>query len=302
MIAVLRKSLSFIPLSLLCFALKPDALNLTPPPGRMNALPARTLWVWERREDLRTVDPDTTAIATLDSTIVLGRTAALIMRRQPYIYPAGIRRIAVVRIETAGPIAPALEKPTADLILESAGLESVGTDSVGTESAGMDSVGAKSVGGESVGGESAGIGSVGGRGIAARGIAALQIDFDARRSEREFYASLLHDLRRRMPPELPLSMTALASWCSSDDWIGGLPVDEAVPMFFRMEPDRRYAPADLPQFHIREPLCMGSIGISTHEQRAVSLAGKRVYIFPDRGWREDLPLVTEDKLNQRTMR
>jgi Protein of unknown function (DUF3142) len=291
MIAVLRKSLSFIPLSLLCFALKPDALNLTPPPGRMNALPARTLWVWERPEDLRTVDPGTTAIATLDSTIVLGRTAALIPRRQPYIYPAGIRRIAVVRIETAGPIAPALEKPTVDLILESVGLASIGMDSVGTGSAGADSVG----------GESAGMGSVGGRGIAARGIAALQIDFDARRSEREFYAAVLHDLRRRMPPELPLSMTALASWCSSDDWIGGLPVDEAVPMFFRMEPDRRYAPADLPQFHIREPLCMGSIGISTHEQRAVSLAGKRVYIFPDRGWREDLPLVTEDKLNQRTM-
>jgi len=255
MIAVLRKSLIFIPISILCFALKPDALNLAPPPGRMNALPGRTLWVWERPEDLRTVDPRATAIATLNSTIVLGNTAIVIPRRQPFIYPAGITRIAVVRIESAGPIAPALEKPTVDLILGSIGDPS---------------------------------------------LAALQIDFDARRSERDFYASVLRDLRRRMPPELPLSMTALASWCSSDDWIGGLPIDEAVPMFFRMEPDRRYAPAELPQFRIREPLCMGSIGISTRERRPVSVAGKRVYIFPDRGWREDLPLIAEDKLNQRT--
>jgi len=28
-----------------------------------------------------------------------------------------------------------------------------------------------------------------------------------------------------------------------NDWIGGLPIDEAMPMFFRMEPDRRRAPA-----------------------------------------------------------
>src|SRR6266536_2320521 len=66
--------------------------------------------------------------------------------------------------------------------------------------------------------------------------AALQIDFDATRSQQEFYRRLLVLLRRRMPPALPLSMTALVSWCSYDDWLGGLPVDEAVPMFFRMGP------------------------------------------------------------------
>ena len=70
-------------------------------------------------------------------------------------------------------------------------------------------------------------------------------------------------------------------------------------MFFRMEPDRRFAPPDLPQFRIREPLCMGSIGISTREPHSDPLAGKRVYIFPDRGWREDLPLITEDNLAER---
>jgi len=256
MFKALRKSLSLLPLYLLCFVLKPDALNLAPPPGRMNALPLRTLWVWERPEDLRTLDTRTTAIATLDRTIVLGRTATVIPRRQSFLYPAGATRIAVVRIEAPGWIGPGIEQPTADLILDT---------------------------------------------LDGSTAAALQVDFDARLSQRPFYIALLRDLRRRMPPNLPLSITALASWCSSDDWLGGLPVDEAVPMFFRMEPDRRGAPADLPQFRIREPLCMGSIGISTREPRPAFLTSKRIYIFPDRGWREDLPLISENNLSARTI-
>ncbi|MGB9408621.1 MAG: DUF3142 domain-containing protein [Terracidiphilus sp.] len=251
----LRKSLSFIPLCILCLALKPDAASFIPPLGRMNLLPARTLWVWERPEDLRTLDPHTTAIAILDRTILLGHTATVIPRRQSFAYPAGITRIAVVRIEAPGFIGSDLEEPAADLILDA---------------------------------------------LADPNVAALQVDFDARRSQRAFYVRMLRDLRRRMPSELPLSITALASWCSSDDWLGGLPIDEAVPMFFRMEPDRHYVSPDLPQFRIREPLCMGSIGISTREQHSASLAGKRIYIFPDRGWREDLPLITENNLAERT--
>jgi hypothetical protein len=55
----------------------------------------------------------------------------------------------------------------------------------------------------------------------------------------------------------------------------------------------RYVRSLLPQFRIREPLCMGSIGISTREPQMESTAGKRVYIFPDRGWREDFPLIAQ---------
>ena len=98
---------------------------------------------------------------------------------------------------------------------------------------------------------------------------------------------------------MPLSITALASWCSSDDWINRLPVDEAVPMLFRMEPDRRFAPPDLPWSRIREPLCQSSVGISTREPSPVPTAGKRVYIFPDRGWRADLPLIAQVEPAQR---
>ena len=69
------------------------------------------------------------------------------------------------------------------------------------------------------------------------GIAAVQVDFDARESERAFYRQLLEDLRRRLPSRLALSMTALASWCVGDDWLSGLPVDEAAPMLFRRGAD-----------------------------------------------------------------
>ncbi|HEX5233928.1 MAG TPA: DUF3142 domain-containing protein [Silvibacterium sp.] len=120
------------------------------------------------------------------------------------------------------------------------------------------------------------------------GIGALQVDFDATRSQREWYRELIVELRREMPPQLPLSITALASWCSYDDWVRGLPVDEAVPMFFRMEPARRRAPADFADFQMREPLCRDSVGVSTGEPWPTRVLGKRIYIFSDHGWRKDL--------------
>jgi hypothetical protein len=124
------------------------------------------------------------------------------------------------------------------------------------------------------------------------GIAAFQIDFDARKSERGFYRRLLTDLRQQMPSSLPLEMTALVSWCSNDDWIGGLPVNAAIPMFFRMEPDRRrLALTTAPEYQIREPLCSGSLGVSTTEPWPSDMAGKRVFVFADRGWDQNLAAV-----------
>jgi hypothetical protein len=120
---------------------------------------------------------------------------------------------------------------------------------------------------------------------------ALQVDFDARQSERHWYADLLRRVRARMPAGMPLSITALASWCSYDGgWIDRLPVDEAVPMLFRMEPDRRRMAVSgwgAGDFAIREPLCMGSVGISTTEPWPPDIAQRRVYVFADRGWGRD---------------
>lgn len=225
-------------------AIHSDALPRIPAP--LAPLPRVTLWAWERREDLRALDTRRFAVAYLDRTLTVGLTVHADPRHNALVLPAGITRIAVVRIEApSGAVLNSINHDDAlQALLTSA---------------------------------------------RQPGIAALQVDFDATRSQRAFYRALLTDLRRQMPPGLPLSITALASWCSYDDWLTGLPIDEAVPMFFRMEPDRRRAPPSLADFHIREPLCQTSAGLSTTESWPPSLAGKRLYVFADRGWRIDTP-------------
>jgi hypothetical protein len=107
----------------------------------------------------------------------------------------------------------------------------------------------------------------------------LQIDFDALRSERAFYRELLTRVRSRI--DVRLSITALASWCMDDRWMSGLPIDEAVPMLFRMGRQ----PVELPET-FREPRCRGSAGISVDEPLEQMPSAQRVWIFnPDR-WTE----------------
>jgi hypothetical protein len=117
------------------------------------------------------------------------------------------------------------------------------------------------------------------------GIVAIQVDFDAAVSERTFYASMLRDLRRRLPPAMALSITALASWCMDDPWIAGLPVDEAVPMLFRMGPDVEDVHVLLGQGRdFGLAVCRESVGISTDEPIRDLPAGRRRYVFRPEGW------------------
>lgn len=114
---------------------------------------------------------------------------------------------------------------------------------------------------------------------------AIQIDFDAIASERSFYRKLLILLRQRIPASLPLSITALASWCQGDRWMAGLPVDEAVPMLFRMGPDRDSILIGLQHGDgFTEPLCRGSEGISFDEFTPIPQANQRLYLFCPDGW------------------
>lgn len=119
------------------------------------------------------------------------------------------------------------------------------------------------------------------RAIPLRRIRALQIDYDARPPQRGFYRKLLRELRTRLPKTVALQMTALVSWCMADDWLHGLPVAEAIPMFFRMGVE----PYPL-KTHLREPLCRSSIGISTDEVYDRLPEGRRVYVFHPRPWIE----------------
>lgn len=124
--------------------------------------------------------------------------------------------------------------------------------------------------------------------VGIRGVRAIQIDFDAKESERPFYRDLLQELRHRLPPSVALSITALASWCVYDDWISGLPVDEAVPMLFRMGIDNDRIVRYISRGNdFRSPLCKTSVGISLDE-RVLTYArlGRRVYLFNPARWSE----------------
>lgn len=116
------------------------------------------------------------------------------------------------------------------------------------------------------------------------GIAALQVDFDAVQSQREFYRDVLVGVRAGMPKSMPLSITALASWCAFDNWIAGLPVDEAVPMMFRMGREGRSVGRRRARTPVREPLCRGSVGVATDEPWPEEIIGSRLYVFGVRPW------------------
>jgi hypothetical protein len=117
---------------------------------------------------------------------------------------------------------------------------------------------------------------------------AVQIDFDATTSQRSFYRDLLIELRRQLPRAVPLSITALASWCTGGDWIGQLPVSEAVPMLFQMGPDRTSMLLRLESHEdFPELLCRKSVGTSTDESMPWLPAGRRLYIFNREVWTKD---------------
>jgi len=113
----------------------------------------------------------------------------------------------------------------------------------------------------------------------------LQIDWDAPVSARPAYRALLADVRQALPDSVPLSVTALASWCTGDCWLERAPVDEVVPMLFRMGADERRVRYDLArrgEFACRA--CRNAVGLSTDEKEWPSLSERRVYLFHPGPW------------------
>lgn len=215
--------------------------------GRMKGLPQYMLWAWERPEDLRFLDPSKVGVAFLAQTVFLrGGAVKVRPRLQPLQVPSGTTLIAVVRIESA---------PDSDGSYRHTPLQ--------------------------------------GRQVAARiadvsnlqDVIAVQVDFDAVESERDFYAELLREVSHSLPERMPLSITALASWCIGDSWLTGLPVDEAVPMLFRMGPDRREVLRRVKNGEdFRSDACRQSVGISTDEPIGRLPRARRIYLFHPRAW------------------
>jgi hypothetical protein len=220
--------------------------------ARLASLPPVILWAWERPEKLDYLDPQKVGVAFLAKTIYLrGDEAISRARLQPLNVPNGAAVIAVARIE-AQRESDSAETPT----LSRRQLK----DAVS---------------------EIAELGSL-------PNVVMVQVDFDATTTQRSFYRELLSELRARLPQSTLLSITALASWCKGDNWLDDLPIDEAVPMLFRMGVERKQF---LSQLAAGVPFsaapCQASVGISTDEPIAQLPPGQqiqRVYIFNPKSW------------------
>ena len=214
------------------------------------AMPRIVLWAWEEPENLRAAPPASVGVAYLAETLVLRNAddavpaLAIRFRHQPLAVAPGAAVMAVVRV-----IAEADFQDSAELRRQ--------TVLALAEAAHQP------------------------------GLRALQIDFDATRSQRPFYAAVLTALRPQMRAGMPLSITAPLSWCAAapgpGDWMANLPIDEAVPMFFRLGGNSR--PGDNKSgYPLRDTHCRGSVGISTDESWPTLDPRQRVYLFAPRPW------------------
>jgi hypothetical protein len=260
-------------------------------------LPRLMFWAWERPDDLGSLDPQNEGVAYLAGTIYLRPNFSTITdsdegvvlrpRLQPLRLPPGIPLMAVVRIEV-----PRAQTPQDYLPGDLSGNLSPDwpfTDGQRKRIVAMIS------------------------GMTASPAArAIQIDFDATLSERTFYRALLEDLRKQVPPGMPISITALASWCIGDPWLERLPpgtINEAVPMLFRMGPDAAEIESMLSKGReFRLAVCQGSLGLSTDEPFSQEILKgrldgapsfwrqKRFYVFHSGSWTEKSATTTIEQV------
>ncbi len=216
-----------------------------------NNFPKVILWAWERSEDLEFLNPQRFGVAFLAQTLTLqGDDVVYRPRQQPLKVSPLTKLIAVTRVES--------QKTTGNRASQSPRQRAEVISHVL-------------------------------RTLELKNVSAIQIDFDAVSSERGFYRLLLQDLRKQLPDNVALSMTALASFCVGDRWLADLPVDEAVPMIFRMGADNNPIRTLLANGNdFREPLCRRSYGIAIDEPLKMEFdPSRRLYVFNSRPWTEN---------------
>jgi len=125
-------------------------------------------------------------------------------------------------------------------------------------------------------------------GTAAAGAGLLQLDFEAPARQRDAYRKLVATVREALPAGVRLSVTVLAHWCAQGDWLDRLPVDEVVPMLYRLGPHaddwrRRFAQDDAGLAR----RCRGpALGFATNDPPPAALIARaaRPYWFDEAAW------------------
>jgi hypothetical protein len=214
---------------------------------QLDSLPSTILWAWERPENLSFIDKNKVGVAFLAKTLTLSGDEVV---TKPRLQPLKLPE-GVKLVSVVRIEADRRKAP----VLSEAQLQKAAAE----------------------------VSSL----ATLRNVSVVQIDFDAVQSERTFYRQLLLRVRQQLSAQVPLSITALASWCSGDNWLKGLPVDEAVPMFFRMGVERRQFESRLAQGtdFVGEP-CRNAAGVSTDELVKTPNV-QRLYIFDPNPWSPD---------------
>ncbi len=121
-------------------------------------------------------------------------------------------------------------------------------------------------------------------------VVGCQIDFDAKTSEKPAYTSLISLVRDKLPKNIPLSITALVSWCDKYSWINDTKIDFAIPMFYRLGPDKNSIRNGYTgQTFMKSSKCANSIGISTDEPLPMRkyIGNRDIYVFNPNSWNEE---------------
>jgi len=215
--------------------------------ARANEMPRVILWAWERPTDLRYINPRDVGVAFLAKTI---RLQGQVVTVRPRLQPLNLP-------QGAGVIAVARVETD---VIKKAALFGQQREQLAAAIAEMAHL---------------------------PRVSQIQIDFDATESERQFYRDVIFNVRGRLPAHVGLSITALASWCTSDDWISDLPIDEAVPMLFRMGVEEKQFSNRLESGEdFNAAPCRLSYGVSTDEPRTNLSRDRRLYVFNPDPWTE----------------
>ena len=244
-----RKGITLLVATLLLssFALAITFLSKSNKADSSKAHPQLILWAWERPTDLRFIDPHRIGVAFLAKSILLKSDDVSV---RPRLQPFQVADGARV-------IAVTRIETDRD---HRPNLSAKQRDNVSRAIVDMASL---------------------------PNVSEIQIDFDATQSERNFYRDLIADVRQRLPATVRLSITALASWCMYDNWLSDLPIDEAVPMLFRMAGDGRQIANRLnagDDFNAAP--CRRSYGISLDEQRPKLFPARTLFVFNPDAWTE----------------
>lgn len=138
----------------------------------------------------------------------------------------------------------------------------------------------------------------------------VQIDFDARASERDLYKKLLVRLRQTLmstksTSDVKISITALASWCLKDKWMKNLDVDEIVIMLFSLGQDKEEILINLKDTNLdtgnKAPTAIGISANEPQTNEALKILGiinhaHKVYIFQSLPWTKNRFLTITDEV------